>query len=96
MRRLIGAALVTAAFALAGPSAINPAAAAAPQGKAQTSAARNATDPGARRHYRRHHRHYGYRPQYRPHYYARPDYYRPYPYDVPAPFPFGFGFDPFW
>jgi hypothetical protein len=94
MKTLIGAAIVTAAVALAGPVAIDPAAAASAQIKAKTAGASGATDLGARRYYR-HHR-YGYRPYYRPHYYARPYYYRPYPYYLPVPFVFGFGFGPFW
>jgi len=75
----------------AGPAAINPALAAAPQVKAQTAGVSDATDFSARRYYRHHYR-YGYRPYY----YARPYYYRPYPYSTPAPFTFGFGFGPFW
>jgi hypothetical protein len=95
MKRLIGAALVTAVLGFAGPSAISQAAAATPQMKAPTSAVSAATEPSARRHHRRHY-HCGYRPYYRPTYYARPHYYRPYPYYAPAPFPFGLGFGPFW
>jgi hypothetical protein len=98
MKGLIGATVVAGAFMFAGPAAINPALAAAPQVKAQTagvSDATDATDFSARRYYRHHYR-YGYRPYYRPYYYARPYYYRPYPYSTPAPFTFGFGFGPFW
>jgi hypothetical protein len=96
MKRLIGAALVAGAFAVAGPTAIDQAAAATPHAKAQSSATNAATDFSARRYYRHHHRHYSYRPSYQPYYYARPYYYRPYPYYAPAPFPFGLGFGPFW
>src|SRR4029078_123999 len=60
MKTLIGAAIVTAAVALAGPAAIEPAAAASAQIKAKTAGASGATDVSARRYYR-HHR-YGYRP----------------------------------
>lgn len=99
MKTLIGAALVAGAFALAGPAAINPAAAGS-HVNVQSSASSGATDFSARRHYRRHYYRYGYppyyRPYYRPYYYARPTYYRPYPYYAPAPFPLGFGFGPFW
>jgi len=95
MKRLIGAAVVAGALALAGPAVINSAAAAAPQIKAQIAAVSGATDFSARRYYRRYDR-YGYRPYYQPYYYARPSYYRPYPYYAPAPFPFGLGFGPFW
>jgi hypothetical protein len=91
MKGLIGAAVVAGAFMFAGPAAINPALAAAPQVKAQTAGVSDATDFSARRYYRHHYR-YGYRPYY----YARPYYYRPYPYYTPAPFTFGFGFGPFW
>jgi len=94
MKRMIGAAVVAGALALAGPAAVNRAAA-APQMKTQAARASDATDFSARRYYRRYYR-YGYRPYYRPYYYARPDYYRPYPYYSPAPFVFGFGFGPFW
>jgi hypothetical protein len=90
MKGLIGAAVVASAFVFAGPAAINPALAAAPQVKAQTAGVSDATDFSARRYYRHHYRH-GYRPYYRPSYY-----YRPYPYSTPAPFTFGFGFGPFW
>jgi hypothetical protein len=97
MKRLIEAALVAGAFALASPAATNPAVA-APQAKAAGKS--DATDFSAHRHHRRYHRHYAYRPYYRPayrpYYYDRPTYYRPYPYYAPAPFPFGIGFGPFW
>jgi len=94
MKTLIGAAVVAGVLTFAGSAAINSAAAASPQIKMRTAAS-DATDFSARRHYRRYY-HYGYRPYYRPHYYARPYYYRPYPYYAPAPFLFGFGFGPFW
>ncbi len=100
MKSLIGASLVAAALAFAGPLAVNPAAAASPHLKSQSAGKSDATDISSRRHHRRYYRHYGYRPYYRPayrpYYYARPYYYRPYPYYAPAPFPFGFGFGPFW
>ena len=104
MKRLIGAAIVVGALALAGPAAIN-SAVAAPQAKAQTTVSSDATDFSARRrHYRRYYRYgyrpYYYRPYYRPYYYARPYHYRPYPYYRPYPFfavgPFGFGVGPYW
>jgi ribulose kinase len=100
MRTLIGAAVVAGVLAFAGPAAINSAAAAAPQMKAETAGSSDATDVSARRHYR-HYQRYGYNQlydRYRPYpsYYARPHYYRPYPYYAPAPFVFGFGFGPFW
>ena len=95
MKRLIGAAVVAGALALAGPAAINSAAAAAPEMEAQTAAVSGATDFSARRYYRRYYR-YGYRPYYQPYYYGRPAYFRPYPYYAPAPFPLGIGFGPFW
>jgi len=95
MKRLIGAAVVAGALALAGPAAVNSAVAAAPQIKAQTAGISGATDLSARRYYRRYYR-YGYRPYYQPYYYARPHYYRPYPYYAPGPFPFGLGFGPLW
>jgi hypothetical protein len=91
MKRLIGAAVVAGALAWAGLASISPAAAAAPQMKAQASGTSETTDLGARRYHRRY-----YRPYYRPYYYARPYYYRPYPYYTPAPFPLGLGFGPFW
>jgi hypothetical protein len=100
MRSLIGAAVVAGALAFAGPAAINSAAAATPQMKAQTAGVSGATDISARRYHHRRYYRYGYRPYYRqyhrPYYYARPHYYRPYPYYAPAPFVFGFGFGPFW
>ncbi len=93
MKRLIGAAFVAGALAVAGPGAID-SAAAAPQAKAQRAGTSDATDFSAhRRHYRRYYR------QLRP-IIARttgpttttgPIYYRPYPYDAPAPFIFGIG-----
>jgi hypothetical protein len=92
MQRLIGAALVAGVLAVAGPAAINSAAAAASQTRPQSDGASDATDLSARRYDRRYQR-YGY---HRPYYYARPSYYRPYRYDAPAPFPFGFGFGPVW
>jgi hypothetical protein len=97
MKTLIGAAVVAVAFALAGPAAIDPAAAASPKAGVHAIDASKATDFSARRRYRHYYR-YGYRPYYRPYYYARPYYYRPYPYYAPAPFPFGFGFGfgPWW
>jgi hypothetical protein len=99
MKRWIGAAIVAGALAFAGPAAINSAAAAVPQIKAQAAGVSGATDFSAQRYHRRYYR-YGYRPYYRPYYqpyyYARPQYYRPYPYYVPAPFPFGLGFGPLW
>jgi hypothetical protein len=98
MKRLIAAAAVAGALALAGSAAVNPAAA-APQAKTQASVISGAADFSARR-YTRQHYHYGYspyvRPYHQPYYYARPSYYRPYPYYAPAPFPLGFGFGPSW
>jgi hypothetical protein len=95
MKSLIGGAVIAGVLAVAGPQAINPAAA-APQAKAQRAQSSDATDFSAQRYHRRHYRHYGnYRPYYRP-YYWRPVYYRPYPYDTPAPFTFGIGFGPVW
>jgi hypothetical protein len=82
-------------LALSGPAATGAASAASLQAGAKPLQSSQATDFSARRHYRRYYR-YGYRPYYRPYYYARPQYYRPYPYYAPAPFPFGFGFGPFW
>ncbi|WP_225676816.1 hypothetical protein [Bradyrhizobium hereditatis] len=71
MRSLISAVLVAGAFAIAGPGAID-SAAAAPQAKAQRAGASDATDFSA---HRRYYRHYGYyRPYYRPYYGS---YYRP-------------------
>jgi hypothetical protein len=99
MKTLVGAAVVAGALALAGPAAINPAAAAAPQLKAQTAGSSDATDISARRYHRRYYRYRSYdryQPFVRPYYYARPYYYRPYPYYAPAPFPFGLGFGPYW
>jgi hypothetical protein len=96
MKRLIGAALVAGTLAVAGPGAID-SAAAAPQTKARYAGTSDATDFSAHRQVRRTYRHYGnYRPYYRPSYYSRPVYYRPYPYDAPAPFTFGIGFGPLW
>ena len=96
MKNLIAAAFAAGALVVAGPEAINPAAA-APPAKTQTAGTSDATDFSARRYHRRYHRHYGhYRPYYRSYYYGRPAYYRPYPYDTPAPFTFGIGFGPFW
>ena len=99
MKTLIGAACIAGALVFAGPAAIDSAAAASPQVKAQTAGASGATDFSAQRQYRRQYG-YGYRPYvrpyHRPQYYARPYYYRPYPYYAPAPFPFGFGFGPYW
>jgi hypothetical protein len=99
MKRWIGVAVFASALAVAGPAAINSAAAGAPQIKAQAAAVSGATDFSAQRYHRRYYR-YGYRPYYRPYYqpyyYARPQYYRPYPYYAPAPFPFGLGFGPLW
>lgn len=92
MKRLMGAALVASVLACSGLAAIDPAAAASPQVKAQIEA----TDISARRYHRRYDRYYAYRPAYQPQYYARPTYYRPYPYVAPAPFPLGFGFGPLW
>jgi hypothetical protein len=96
MKSLLGAALVASALAVAGPGAID-SAAAAPQAEAQRAGTSDATDFSAHRYHRRYDRHHGYyRPYYRSYYYGRPVYYRPYPYDVPAPFTFGIGFGPFW
>ena len=96
MTSLIGAALVAGALVVAGPGAIDNAAA-APRAKAQSVGTSDATDFSAHRYNRRYYRHYGYyRPYYRPYYYNRPVYYRPYPYDAPAPFTFGIGFGPVW
>ena len=96
MRSLIGAALVASALAVAGPGAID-SAAAAPQMKAQSAGTSDATDFSAHRYGRRYYRHSGYyRPYHRPYYYDRPVYYRPYPYYAPAPFTFGIGFGPAW
>ena len=60
MKRWIGAAVVASAFMFAGPAAINPALAAAPQVKAQTAGVSDATDFSARRYYRHHYRPYAY------------------------------------
>ena len=101
MRSLISATLVVGTLAVAGPAAIDRAAA-APQVKAQSAGTSDATDLSAQRRYYRHYGYYRpyyrpyYRHYYRPHYYARPVYYRPYPYYAPAPFTFGIGFGPFW
>lgn len=100
MKSLIGAAFVAGALVLAGPAAINPAAA-APQAKTQNAGAADTTDFSAQRYQRRHYRDFGYyrphhRPYYRSYYYGRPTYYRPYPYHAPAPFTFGIGFGPLW
>jgi hypothetical protein len=96
MKSVIGAAFVAGALVVAGPNAID-SAAAAPQAKAQSAGTSDATDFSGHRYNRRYHRHYGhYRPYYRPYYYNRPVYYRPYPYDAPAPFIFGIGFGPLW
>ena len=104
MKGLIAAACIAVVLTVAGPGAIDNAAA-APQVKPQRAGTSDATDFSAHRYHRRHYRHYGYyrpyyRPysgaHYRPYYYARPVYYRPYPYDSPAPFTFGVGFGPFW
>jgi hypothetical protein len=96
MKSLIGAAFVASALVVAGPGAIDRAAA-APQAKTQSAGTSDATDFSAHRYVRRHYRHYGYsRPYYRPTYYSRPVYYRPYPYYAPAPFTFGIGFGPVW
>jgi hypothetical protein len=91
MKRSIGAAVIAGSLALAGPAAIDPAAAASSK-VVSISAAAASTDLGARRH--RHYRRYAYRPAYPPYYYDRPTYYRPYPYSVPAPFFLGFAFGP--
>jgi hypothetical protein len=95
MRRWIGAAVVAGAMALAGPVAINPAAAASSKGGIHTTRSFEATELGGRRR-ARHHIRYAYRPDDRPYYYDRPDYYRPYPYVAPVPFFLGFGFGPRW
>ena len=58
MTRLIGAALVAGALVVAGPGAIDNAAA-APQAKAQSVGTSDATDFSAHRYVRRHHRHHG-------------------------------------
>jgi hypothetical protein len=95
MKGLIAATLVVGALAVAGPGAIDNAAAAS-QTKAQRAGTSDATDFSAHRYVRRYDRHHGYyRPNYRP-YYSRPVYYRPYPYYAPAPFTFGIGFGPVW
>jgi hypothetical protein len=100
MRSVIGAAFFAGVLALAGPGAID-SAAAAPQAKTRSAGTSDATDFSAHRYVRRYHRHSGYyrphyRPYYRPYYYSRPVYYRPYPYYAPAPFTFGIGFGPVW
>ena len=94
MKGLIRAACLAVVLAVAGPGAID-SAAAAPQAKiAGTS---DAAGFSAHRHVRRHARHHGYyRPGYRSYYYDRSVYYRPYPYASPAPFTFGIGFGPSW
>ncbi len=89
MKRWIGAAAFAAVLVSAVPATTNPAAATSLRAGVNNADASDATDLSARR---RHYRHHTYRPYYRPYYYARPDYYRPYPYYAPAPFPFGFGF----
>jgi hypothetical protein len=97
MKTLIGAAVVAGVLALAGPAAIDPAAAASAKAVVHAANASKVTDFSARRRYRHYYR-YGYRPYYTPYYYARPTYYRPYPYYAAAPFPFGlsFGIGPWW
>jgi hypothetical protein len=95
MTKWIGAAILALTLMLGGSNAINPAAAAPLPAAVQKPGSMQATDLSARRRYRHYHR-YGYRPYYQPYYYARPNYYRPYPYYAPAPFPFGFGFGPWW
>jgi hypothetical protein len=96
MKSLIGAAFVASVLVVAGPGAID-SAAAAPQAKTPRAGTSDATDFSAHRYSRRYYRHYGnYRPYYRPYYYNRPVYYRPYPYYAPAPFTFGIGFGPVW
>jgi hypothetical protein len=100
MKGMIGAAFVAGALVVAGPTVINPAAA-APQVKTQNAGTSDATDFTAHRYHRRYHRHDDHyrpyhRPYYRPYYYERPAYYRPYPYHAPAPFTFGIGFGPSW
>ena len=96
MKGLIAAACIAVVLTVAGPGAIDNAAA-APQVKPQRAGTSDATDFSAHRHVRRHARHHGYyRPSSRPYYYDRPVYYRPYPYSTPAPFTFGIGFDPLW
>lgn len=100
MKRMIGAAIVGSALAIAGLATIDPAAA-APKGKMQTAGTSDAIDFSAHRYHRRYYRHYGHyrsynRPYYGPYYYGRPAYYRPYPYSAPAPFTFGIGFGPSW
>jgi hypothetical protein len=104
MKRLIGAAILAATFAVGGALAASPGIAASSQShqpSAQQQSAAPMTDISAqRRHYRhRHYRHRHYRPyyygprySYRPYYYApryRPYYYAPRPH-----FGFGFGFGP--
>jgi hypothetical protein len=92
MTKWIGAAILALTLMLGGATAIHLAAAAPLPAAVQKPQPLQATELSARRCYR----HYGYRPHPRPYYYARPDYYRPYPYYAPAPFPFGFGFGPWW
>jgi hypothetical protein len=92
MKTLVGAAIVAAAFAFAGPVAAVPADAATPAVKHDTSSSK-VTDFSAgrrhrhygRRHFHRHHRHFHHRRYYAPRYYRpyyrsyyRPYYYRPY------------------
>jgi hypothetical protein len=96
MKGLMGAAVVAGVLALAGPGAIDGAAAAS-QAKTQSAGTSDATDFSAHRYGRRPYRHSGYyRPYSRPYYFGRPVYYRPYPYHAPAPFTFGIGFGPVW
>ncbi len=109
MKMLLGAVVVAASFALAGPMAVTPAAAKTNVAAKHDSGGASATDFSARRHHRHYHRrhyHRRYRGYYGPRYYSpyyRP-YYRPYPsyygrpyYYAPRPYVgFGFGFGPRW
>jgi hypothetical protein len=95
MTRSIGAALLAAALLFAGSTALDAAAAAAPQAEVQKPQPRQATDLSARRR-NPHPVRYAYRPASQPTYYDRPSDYRPYPYAAPLPFFLGFGFLPRW
>jgi len=100
MKRLIGAAIFAATFALGGAFATAPAVAASSQPVAQHDQAGPLTDVSSQRRRHRHYRHRHYRPYYYAPRYYRPyysPYYRPYyrPYYAPRPhFGFGFGFGP--
>jgi hypothetical protein len=102
MKRTFGAALLTAAIAIAASAPVGSASAAdAGKGIRADASAAAPTDVSAQRRYWRHRGYYGprYYPRPRPYYgyyRPRPYYYRPYAY-APAPLGFGFGFGPrYW